>query len=42
MYVGYSSEDGPVLLTQIAGLVARRIVCRLKKATGSNGRSASA
>ena len=31
MYVGYSSEDGPVLLTQIAGLVARRIVCRLKK-----------
>ena len=31
MYVGYSSADGPVLLTQIAGLVARRIVCRLKK-----------
>ncbi len=31
MYVGYRSEHGPVLLTQIAGLVARRIVCRLKK-----------
>jgi phosphatidylserine decarboxylase len=31
MYVGYSSEKGRVLLTQIAGLVARRIVCRLKK-----------
>ena len=31
MYVGYSSADGPVLLTQIAGLIARRIVCRLKK-----------
>lgn len=31
MYVGYLSADGPVLLTQIAGLIARRIVCRLKK-----------
>jgi phosphatidylserine decarboxylase len=31
MYVGYESEKGRVLLTQIAGLVARRIVCRLKK-----------
>ncbi len=31
MYVGYRSSEGPVLLVQIAGLVARRIVCRLKK-----------
>ncbi len=31
MYVGYRSDEGPVLLVQIAGLVARRIVCRLKK-----------
>ena len=31
MYVGYRDEHGPVLLVQIAGLVARRIVCRLKK-----------
>lgn len=31
MYIGYRGEHGPVLLTQIAGLVARRIVCRLKK-----------
>ena len=30
MYIGYRSENGPILLTQIAGLVARRIVCRLK------------
>lgn len=31
MYVGYKSAHGPVLLTQIAGLLARRIVCPLKK-----------
>lgn len=31
MYIGYASGKGRVLLTQIAGLVARRIVCRLKK-----------
>ena len=31
MYVGYRDEHGPVLLVQIAGLVARRIVCRLRK-----------
>ena len=31
MYVGYRDEHGPVLLVQIAGLVARRIVCRLTK-----------
>ena len=31
MYVGYQSEQGPVLVCQIAGLLARRIVCRLKK-----------
>ena len=31
MYIGYSSERGRVMLVQIAGLLARRIVCRLKK-----------
>lgn len=31
MYVGYRSGGKRVLLVQIAGLVARRIVCRLKK-----------
>lgn len=31
MYVGYRSGEKRVLLVQIAGLVARRIVCRLKK-----------
>ena len=31
MYIGYASGKERVLLTQIAGLVARRIVCRLKK-----------
>ena len=31
MYIGYASGRERVLLTQIAGLVARRIVCRLKK-----------
>lgn len=31
MYVGYDSPLGPVLVCQIAGLLARRIVCRLKK-----------
>ena len=31
MYVGYHSEQGNVLVCQIAGLLARRIVCRLKK-----------
>lgn len=30
MYIGYRSENSPILMTQIAGLVARRIVCRLK------------
>ncbi len=31
MYVGFRSDIGPILMTQIAGLVARRVVCRLKK-----------
>ncbi|MDY3868537.1 MAG: phosphatidylserine decarboxylase [Pyramidobacter sp.] len=30
-YMGYMSEHGPVLVCQIAGLLARRIVCRHKK-----------
>lgn len=29
--VGLSTQWGPVMMTQIAGLVARRIVCRLKR-----------
>lgn len=29
MYVGLKTEKGPLLMTQIAGFVARRIVCRL-------------
>ncbi len=31
MYIGYRSEIGPILMTQIAGLIARRVVCRLRK-----------
>ncbi len=31
MLVGISTEYGPVLLVQIAGFLARRIVCRLRK-----------
>lgn len=30
-YVGLSTQWGAVMMTQIAGLVARRIVCRLKR-----------
>lgn len=30
-YVGLSTRHGPILLVQIAGLMARRIVCRLRK-----------
>lgn len=30
-YTGLSTQWGPVMMTQIAGLVARRIVCRLKR-----------
>ena len=30
-YVGLSTQWGPVMMTQIAGLVARRIVCRVKR-----------
>ena len=30
-YVGLSTPHGPVLLVQIAGLLARRIVCRVKR-----------
>ena len=30
-YTGLSTQWGPVMLVQIAGLVARRIVCRLKR-----------
>ena len=30
-YVGLSTQWGPVMMVQIAGLVARRIVCRLKR-----------
>lgn len=33
MYIGYKSDKGNILLTQIAGLAARRIVCRLRKGT---------
>ncbi|MDD3688754.1 MAG: phosphatidylserine decarboxylase [Synergistaceae bacterium] len=31
MYVGIRTDFGPVLIVQIAGFLARRIVCRLKK-----------
>jgi phosphatidylserine decarboxylase len=31
MYVGLETGHGPVLLVQIAGFLARRIVCRLRK-----------
>ncbi|MDD2206596.1 MAG: phosphatidylserine decarboxylase family protein [Aminobacterium sp.] len=31
MYVGLRTDHGPVLLVQIAGFLARRIVCRLKR-----------
>lgn len=31
MLVGITTEYGPVLLVQIAGFLARRIVCRLRK-----------
>lgn len=31
MYSGIATEFGPVLLVQIAGLLARRIVCRLRR-----------
>lgn len=31
MYVGMSTVHGPVMLVQIAGFLARRIVCRLRK-----------
>ncbi len=30
-YVGLSTPYGAVMMTQIAGLVARRIVCRLRR-----------
>ena len=30
-YVGLSTQWGPVMMVQIAGLVARRIVCRLRR-----------
>lgn len=30
-YLGYRSDYGPVLLVQIAGLLARRIVCRARR-----------
>ena len=30
-FVGLSTQWGPVMMTQIAGLVARRIVCRLRR-----------
>ena len=30
-FIGLSTQWGPVMITQIAGLVARRIVCRLKR-----------
>ncbi|MBQ7577505.1 MAG: phosphatidylserine decarboxylase family protein [Synergistaceae bacterium] len=30
-FVGLSTQWGPVMMTQIAGLIARRIVCRLKR-----------
>lgn len=30
-YVGLTTRHGPVLLVQIAGLLARRIVCRVRK-----------
>lgn len=30
-FIGFSTQWGAVMMTQIAGLVARRIVCRLKR-----------
>ncbi|MBQ9419933.1 MAG: phosphatidylserine decarboxylase family protein [Synergistaceae bacterium] len=30
-FIGLSTQWGPVMITQIAGLVARRIVCRLRR-----------
>lgn len=30
-YVGLSTQWGPVMMVQIAGLIARRIVCRMKR-----------
>ena len=30
-FIGFSTQWGPVMITQIAGLVARRIVCRLRR-----------
>ena len=30
-FVGLSTQWGPVMMTQIAGLIARRIVCRLRR-----------
>jgi phosphatidylserine decarboxylase len=33
-YLGLETEHGPVLLIQIAGLVARRIVCHLRVGDG--------
>ena len=30
-FIGFSTQWGAVMITQIAGLVARRIVCRLKR-----------
>ena len=30
-YVGLSTPNGPVLITQVAGFLARRIVCRVKR-----------
>ena len=30
-YVGLATKCGPVMMVQIAGLVARRIVCRMRK-----------
>ena len=30
-FIGFSTQWGAVMITQIAGLVARRIVCRLRR-----------
>lgn len=30
MYIGFDTPHGPVMIVQIAGLVARRIVCRVR------------
>ena len=35
--VGLSTPYGPVLMVQIAGLLARRIVCRLRRGEGPEG-----